>query len=109
MACKRSAVRSRLAPPGKSTSQEEPLSRLRTQGTAIGTGAGSERMFEAPMLAALEQWVEHGRAPTRILASRIRGGRIDRTRPLCPYPEVAVYKGSGSTDQARSFVCRRQR
>ncbi|MGB6452767.1 MAG: tannase/feruloyl esterase family alpha/beta hydrolase [Steroidobacteraceae bacterium] len=60
-------------------------------------------------VTALEQWVEHGKAPNRIVASRTRGGRVDRTRPLCPYPEVAVYKGSGSTDEASSFACGRTR
>lgn len=60
-------------------------------------------------VTALDQWVAHGRAPNRIIAARIRGRRIDRTRPLCPYPEVAVYKGSGSTDEARNFACGRAR
>ncbi len=71
-------------------------------------GDGTDQ-FAAPMLTALEQWVEHGRAPDRIIASRIRDGRVDRTRPLCPYPEVAVYKGSGNTNVAANFACRRAR
>ncbi len=58
------------------------------------------------MLGALEQWVEHGEAPDRIEASRIRDGKIDRTRPLCPYPQVAVYNGKGSTDEAENFTCK---
>jgi feruloyl esterase len=58
------------------------------------------------MLGALEQWVEHGEAPVRIEASRIRDGKIDRTRPLCPYPQVAVYNGKGSTDEAENFTCK---
>ncbi|HJZ70288.1 MAG TPA: tannase/feruloyl esterase family alpha/beta hydrolase [Vicinamibacterales bacterium] len=58
------------------------------------------------MLAALEQWVERGQAPDRILASHATDGRIDRSRPLCPYPQVAAYSGRGSTDAAESFVCR---
>ena len=53
------------------------------------------------MIAALERWVEHGAAPDRIVASR-----ADRTRPLCPYPQIAVYKGVGSIDKAESFECR---
>ncbi len=71
-------------------------------------GDGTDQ-FEAPMLTALDQWVEHGRAPDRIIASRIRDGRVDRARPLCPYPEVAAYKGSGSTNVAANFACRRAR
>ena len=58
------------------------------------------------MLTALEQWVEQGKAPDRIEASRMRNGQTDRTRPLCPYPQVASYKGSGSTDESANFVCK---
>src|SRR5262249_44865079 len=80
--------------------------------------AGSYRLFMAPgmahcgggegpntfdMLGALEAWVERGTAPDRIVATRTVEGRIERTRPLCPYPQVAEYKGSGSTDDAANF------
>jgi feruloyl esterase len=58
------------------------------------------------MLGALENWVEKGQAPERVVASRTTKGVVDRTRPLCVYPKVAVYRGSGSTDAAESFVCR---
>src|SRR6185295_6615479 len=58
------------------------------------------------MLTALEQWVEQGKAPDRIEASRVRNGQTDRTRPLCAYPQVATYKGSGSTDESANFVCK---
>ena len=59
------------------------------------------------MLTALEQWVEQGKAPDKIIASRVRQGRTDRTRPLCPWPQTAVYEGSGSTDDAANFSCRK--
>jgi len=58
------------------------------------------------MLTALEQWVEHGQTPDRIVASHATDGRVDRTRPLCPYPQVAVYGGTGSTDEAANFSCK---
>jgi feruloyl esterase len=58
------------------------------------------------MLAALEQWVEQGKAPDSIAASRVAGGKTERTRPLCAYPQVATYKGSGSTDDAANFTCK---
>ncbi|WP_157899033.1 tannase/feruloyl esterase family alpha/beta hydrolase [Luteitalea pratensis] len=58
------------------------------------------------MQAALEQWVEHGVAPDRIVATRAVNGVVDRLRPLCPYPQVAVYAGRGDTNDAASFVCR---
>ena len=57
-------------------------------------------------IAALDAWVEEGKTPDRIEASHLTGGKVDRTRPLCPYPQVAVYKGAGSTDDAANFVCR---
>jgi feruloyl esterase len=58
------------------------------------------------MLAALEQWVEGKQAPDSIPASRSEGGTVVRTRPLCAYPQVATYTGSGSTDDAANFVCK---
>ena len=57
-------------------------------------------------LTALEQWREKGVAPDRITASRVRDGKVDRTRPLCPYPQVATYSGTGNTNEAASFVCK---
>ncbi|HEY7338855.1 MAG TPA: tannase/feruloyl esterase family alpha/beta hydrolase [Bryobacteraceae bacterium] len=54
---------------------------------------------------ALEDWVERGAAPDRIVASHSTNGAVDRTRPLCPYPQDAEWKGSGSTDRAENFAC----
>jgi feruloyl esterase len=68
-------------------------------------GDGTDR-FDT--ITALEQWVEKGKAPDSIPAARYAGDQVVRTRPLCPYPQVAVYKGSGSTDQAENFSCRVQ-
>jgi feruloyl esterase len=91
---------------------------------ALGGAAkvhGSYRLFMAPgmghcgggegpntfdMVVALEQWVEHGKAPDQIVASHSTNGAVDRTRPLCPYPQLATYKGSGSIDDAANFTCR---
>lgn len=60
-------------------------------------------------LTALEQWVEKGKAPDQIIATHSTGGNVDRSRPLCPYPQVAKYKGTGSTDDAANFVCTSER
>ncbi len=68
---------------------------------------GGEATSSFDMMAALEQWVEAKKAPDQIAASRIRDGKVDRTRPLCPYPQVAKYKGSGSVDDAANFSCQR--
>jgi feruloyl esterase len=68
---------------------------------AGGTGTNT---FD--MQAALEQWVERGVAPDQVIATRlIGGGIVDRARPLCVYPKVAVYKGSGDTNDAANFTC----
>jgi len=58
------------------------------------------------MLTALENWVEKDEAPKSVIASHLTAGVVDRTRPLCVYPRVAVYQGSGSTDDAANFKCR---
>jgi feruloyl esterase len=55
----------------------------------------------------LVRWVEQGEAPASIAAARMVSGQTVRTRPLCPWPEVARYKGLGSIDDAASFTCRR--
>jgi feruloyl esterase len=60
-----------------------------------------------PMIA-LRDWVESNKAPAQIVASKVREGKVERTRPLCPYPQVAKYKGSGSTDDAANFACAAQ-
>ena len=58
---------------------------------------------------ALEQWVEKGTAPSAIIATKYADGdsskSVKMTRPLCPYPQVAKYKGSGDANDAGSFVC----
>jgi feruloyl esterase len=58
------------------------------------------------MLGVMRRWVEGGQAPDEVIASRVEHGTIVRTRPLCPYPQVATYKGSGSTDEAKNFMCK---
>jgi feruloyl esterase len=68
-------------------------------------GAGTDTFDK---MAAIEQWVEQKKAPESIVASHSTDGKVDRTRPLCPYPQVAAYKGSGSTDDASNFVCKVQ-
>jgi feruloyl esterase len=54
---------------------------------------------------ALERWVQTGTAPARIIASHWTESGVHRTRPLCPYPQVAAYKGTGSVDAAENFRC----
>ena len=68
--------------------------------------AGGDGTSSFDGLAALEQWVEQKKAPEQILGSHFTGKAVDRTRPLCPYPQMAKYKGTGNTDDAPNFVCK---
>ena len=67
-------------------------------------GGPGPNTFDA--VGALEQWVEHGTKPAQMIASHSTSGVVDRTRPLCPYPQVASYTGSGSLDEAANFICK---
>jgi len=57
-------------------------------------------------LAALMEWVEKGNAPDQLIGAHMEKGQSTKTRPLCPYPQVARYRGTGSVDDAASFECR---
>jgi feruloyl esterase len=65
-------------------------------------GVGPDR-YDA--VTAVIDWVEKGKAPDSLLASKVANGQVVRSRPLCPYPQVARYTGSGSIDEATSFRC----
>ena len=56
-------------------------------------------------VSAVIDWVEKGKAPDAIVARKIVGRQVTRSRPLCPYPQVARYKGQGSVDDAANFSC----
>jgi feruloyl esterase len=56
-------------------------------------------------MTAIINWVEKGKAPESIEARKIEKNKIVRTRPLCPYPQVARYNGQGSIDDAANFRC----
>ncbi len=73
----------------------------------MGHCGGGEGTDHFDLFPALQTWVEQKQAPGEIIASRIENGREVRTRPLCEYPEIANYKGSGSTDDAANFVCKK--
>ena len=67
-----------------------------------GGGVGTSQ-FDAA--SPVVKWVEAGTPPARIEARRVVAAKVVRTRPLCPYPQVARYQGSGSIDEAASFAC----
>jgi feruloyl esterase len=72
----------------------------------MGHCGGGEGPNVFDKVGALERWVENGIAPEQLIASHSTEGKLDRTRPLCPYPQVAKYKGAGSIDDAANFVCK---
>ena len=71
----------------------------------MGHCGGGTGVNTFDMVTPLDQWVTGDKAPSEIPASRLRNGVSDRTRPLCAYPQIAIYKGSGSLDDAANFRC----
>jgi feruloyl esterase len=67
---------------------------------------GGEGPNTIDFIAAIDNWVANSQAPARITAAHLTNGVPDRTRPLCPYPQVATYAGKGSTDNAANFICK---
>ena len=56
-------------------------------------------------LTALETWVEHGTAPDSIMATHVTAGVVDRSMPLCTFPQQARYHGRGNVNDAASWSC----
>lgn len=84
----------------------------------LGYGPWPGHPHDGPLFDALVNWVEKGTAPNQILATKYAdasrapgppptgaGLAVVGTRPVCPYPQTAVYKGGGSTDEAANFTC----
>ena len=100
-----------LVPPGESINyynavsarSKEPIDQslrlFMVPGMSHCSGGPGETHFDA--LGSMVEWVEHGVAPDRIIAT----GTENVQRPLCPYPQTARYQGSGSTNDASSFAC----
>ncbi|MEA3138004.1 MAG: feruloyl esterase [Gammaproteobacteria bacterium] len=104
--------------PGSSIDFYESVLKLSAQ---LAQGPSWIRLFMVPGMAhciggegpdtfdkisLIERWVEKGEAPARVIAAHSTEGKVDRTRPLCPYPQVARYNGAGSIDEASNFTCR---
>ncbi len=97
----RSAMTSK---PGK---KEDSIRLFMAPGMAHCGGGPGPNLFDA--LTALEAWVERGVPPDRIVATKYMNDDptqgVVMTRPLCPYPQVANYTGTGSTNDERNFTC----
>jgi feruloyl esterase len=77
--------------------------------TSFGEGFQASPEPEKNINLALEQWVEKGKAPGPLTATKFvndeESGGVKMTRTLCPHPQAAKYKGSGETNDAKNFVC----
>jgi feruloyl esterase len=77
--------------------------------TSFEEGLHARQDAEHNMRLALEDWVEKAVAPSKIIASKYAdsnpGSQPTMTRPLCPYPQMAKYKGSGDVNDAENFAC----
>jgi feruloyl esterase len=71
----------------------------------VGHCRGGVGPDQVDWMSALAGWVENGAKPASITASAVRDGSVAMTRPLCPHPQVARYKGQGDTNSAASFEC----
>ncbi len=83
--------------------QEDWLRLFMVPGMAHCGGGPGPNQFN--ILGALERWRELGIAPEQITAYHVENNRVTMARPLCPYPQVAIYKGTGSTNDAANFEC----
>jgi len=68
-----------------------------------GNGPGPNQVN---YMAVMERWRENNVAPDTMTAYHVTNNRVDMTRPLCPYPQLATYKGTGSANDAANFVCK---
>jgi hypothetical protein len=76
---------------------------------SFGQGGAGAKDAQHNVELALEQWVEKGIAPNAMVATKYESGDpakgVKMTRPLCPYPQIAKYKGEGDTNDVGNFVC----
>ena len=71
----------------------------------MGHCSGGPGPDDFDAVGALDRWVERGAAPDRIVATHLTGGKVDYSRPLCPFPQEAQYSGSGDRRDAGNWAC----
>lgn len=72
-------------------------------------GTTGEDNFDFDGLGIVERWRESGQVPDRLIATRYKNGVEAGKRLVCPYPQVSMYRGTGSTDDSANFLCREPR
>ena len=69
--------------------------------------AGGPAPDRTDWLEAIRAWVEDGKVPARLVSLQLdERGEVSRTRPICPYPQIASYRGTGDPDDEASFACK---
>jgi feruloyl esterase len=71
----------------------------------MGHCRGGNGPDDADWMGTISNWVEHGLPPDVITARKLQDGKVTMTRPLCPHPQAARYKGKGDTNDAANFEC----
>jgi len=92
-----------VAKMGGSQKTEEFFRLFMAPGMTHCQGGAGPNSFDA--VTALERWRENGAAPDKIIAVHSTSNAIDNSRPLCPYPQAAIYKGTGNTTDAGNYTC----
>ncbi len=68
--------------------------------------SGGPGPSQVDWIEAIRAWVEEGHAPEQLVAHKVGDSQeIVMTRPVCPYPQVAIYDGQGDSNDAGSFSC----
>ena len=75
-------------------------------GMGHGPGTTGAENFNFDALSLIEQWKENGKAPDELIVSHFKDGVQIGTRLVCHYPQVAMYKGSGSAEDSASYICK---
>jgi len=71
----------------------------------MGHCGGGNGPNQFDKLGTIDAWVAKDQTPNQLLTSKVSNGKVERTRPTCAWPAVAKYKGTGSEDEAESYVC----
>jgi feruloyl esterase len=89
---------------GDTSKAANSISLFMLPGVGHCRGGDGPSSFDA--VGTVDQWRVDNKPPASITASRMEMGKVESTRPLCPYPQVVQYKGSGNPKEAANFVCR---
>ena len=87
-------------------SVKESMRFFMVPGMGHGPGTNGVENFNFDALSLIEQWKEKGMAPDQLIVSHFKNGMEVGKRLVCQYPQVAMYQGSGNTEDPTSFTCK---